>query len=111
MKIAVMGYGTVGRGVVEIVESSVPTIEVKRILDLPQNCVEPRMTANVDDILNDAEIECVVECMGGLEPAHTYIMGALTAGKHVVTSNKAVVPANFDEFTATAREQGVGLFI
>ena len=111
MKIAVMGYGTVGRGVVEIVESSVPSIEVKRILDLPERCVEPRMTANVDDILNDAEIECVVECMGGLEPAHTYIMGALTAGKHVVTSNKAVVAANFDEFTATAREQGVGLFI
>ena len=111
MKIAVMGYGTVGRGVVEIIESSVPSLEVSRILELPDRLTDERMTSNFDDIVSDPEVECVVECMGGLEPAHTYIMAALKAGKHVVTSNKAVVAAYFDEFTSTAREQGVGLLI
>ena len=111
MKIAVLGYGTVGRGVVEIVDSCVESIEVARILDLPENVDGPRMTADVDDILNDPSIECVVECMGGFEPAHTYILSAMRAGKHVVTSNKAVVARFFDEFTSTAREMGVGLFI
>jgi homoserine dehydrogenase len=111
MKIAVLGYGTVGRGVVSIIESSVPSIEVARILELPDRLTDPRMTSNYDDILGDADIECVVECMGGLEPAHTYILQALDAGKNVVTSNKAVVAANFDEFTTHARERGVGLLI
>lgn len=111
MKIAVLGYGTVGRGVVEICEKNVTSLEVARILDLPDHCTEPRMTSNIDDIVGDPEIEAVVECMGGLEPAHTYIVQAMKAGKSVVTSNKAVVAANFEEFTATATEAGVGLFV
>ena len=111
MKIAVLGYGTVGRGVVEICEKSVPSLEVKRILDLPDHCTEPRMTSSIDDITSDPEIEAVVECMGGLEPARTYIVSAMRAGKSVVTSNKAVVAANFEEFTSTATECGVGLFV
>ncbi len=110
MKIALLGFGTVGRGVDTIVSSSTPGLEVKRILDLPQNCTEPRMTPNYDEILADPEIEAVVECMGGLEPAHEFILRALRAGKHVVTSNKAVVAAYFDEFVASASEAGVGLF-
>ena len=110
MKIALLGYGTVGRGVDSIVSSSTPVLEVKRILDLPQNCTEPRMTPNYDEILDDPEIGVVDECMGGIEPAHEFILRALRAGKHVVTSNKAVVAAYFDEFTAAAREAGVGFF-
>ena len=111
MKIAVLGYGTVGRGVVEICDGMADKVEVVRILDLPENVSGPRMTASIDDITGDASVECVVECMDGLEPARSYILEAMRAGKHVVTSNKAVVAANFDEFTSTAREQGVGLFI
>lgn len=111
MKIAVLGYGTVGRGVVNIVEGRVPQVEVARILELPDRCTEPRMTPNFDDIANDPQIEVVVECMGGLEPAHTFISKALTAGKSVVTSNKAVVAEYFDEFVTLANAHNAGFLI
>lgn len=111
MKIALLGYGTVGRGVVKIIDERVDTVEVARILELPDRICEPRMTSSYDDILNDEQIELVVECMGGLEPARTYIMGALKAKKHVVTSNKAVVAEYFAEFAETALANGVSLFI
>ena len=111
MKIALLGYGTVGRGVDEIVSARVPQVEVSRILELPGHLTDPRMTAAYEDILTDPSIELVVECMGGLEPAHTYIMSALAAGKNVVTSNKAVVAAHFEEFASAARATGVSLYI
>lgn len=111
MNVALLGHGVVGRGVDEIVSTRTPTLAVTKILELPDRCTEPRMTSNFDDILNDEGIEAVVECMGGLEPAHTFIMQALSAGKHVVTSNKAVVAAYFEEFAVCAAEHGVSLFI
>lgn len=111
MKIALLGYGTVGRGVDEIISTRVSEVEVARILELPDRLSDPRMTSSIDDILRDESIELVVECMGGLEPARTYIMGALEAGKHVVTSNKAVVAANFARFAAAAASTGAGLYI
>lgn len=111
MNVALLGHGTVGRGVVQIIESSVHTLKVTRILELPDRCTEPRMTSNFDDIANDPEITAVVECMGGLEPAHTYILRALDAGKSVVTSNKAVVAAYFQEFVEHAAKSGARLFI
>ena len=111
MKIALLGHGVVGRGVDQIVTERVEGVEVSRILELPDRITESRMTSNFDDIADDPEIEAVVECMGGLEPAHTFIMRALAAGKSVVTSNKAVVAAYFEEFSSKAAEMGVGLFI
>lgn len=111
MKIALLGHGVVGRGVDEIIASRATDIEVSRILELPDRLSEPRMTASFDDIVNDESIELVIECMGGLEPAHTYIMKALQAGKAVVTSNKAVVAAHFEEFAAQAKESGAALLI
>ena len=110
MKIAILGFGTVGRGVDQIV-SGVDGIEVARILDLPDRCEGPRMTSDYASIVGDPSIEVVLECMGGLEPAHTFIMHALEAGKSVVTSNKAVVAAFFDEFARTAEEHGASLLI
>lgn len=110
MKIAILGFGTVGRGVDEIV-ANVEGLEVARILDLPDRCTEPRMTSDYAQIVNDPEIEVVLECMGGIEPAHTFIMQALEAGKSVVTSNKAVVAAHFDEFARTASAHGASLLI
>ena len=110
MKIAILGYGTVGRGVDSIV-SDVEGIEVARILDLPDRCTEPRMTSDYGTIVSDPSIEVVLECMGGLEPAHTFIMQALETGKSVVTSNKAVVAAFFDEFARTAADHGACLLI
>ena len=111
MKIALLGYGTVGRGVDEIISSRVPDVQVKRILELPDRLTDPRMTSSFDEILADGEVELVVECMGGIEPAHTYLMAALQSGRHVVTSNKAVVAAHFAQFAGAAQASGAGLFI
>lgn len=105
MNIALLGHGTVGRGVDQIC-ATLPDVDVTRILELPQFCTEDRMTPNFQDILDDPEISLVLECMGGLEPAHTYIADALAAGKSVVTSNKAVVAAYLQEFVELARTSG-----
>ena len=64
MKIAILGYGTVGRGVDTIV-SGLEGVEVTRILDLPDRCTEPRMTSDYASIVSDPSIEVVLECMGG----------------------------------------------
>ncbi len=111
MKIAILGYGTVGRGVDQIISEHVDGVEVTRILELPDRLSDPRMTSSFDEILADENIELVVECMGGVEPARTYIMAALQSGRHVVTSNKAVVAAHFAEFAAASVASGAGLFV
>ncbi len=111
MRLAVLGYGVVGQGVVQICDEDVPELDVVRILDLPERCSGERMTSSFDEIVGDESIEAVVECMGGLEPARSYILAALEAGKHVVTSNKAVVAANFQAFVDAADQAGVSLFI
>ena len=110
MNIAILGYGTVGRGVDEIV-GGLDGVEVTCILELPERCEGSRMTSNYDSIVGDPSIEVVLECMGGIEPAHTFILRALKAGKSVVTSNKAVVAAHFDAFVRTAEAHGASLLI
>lgn len=111
MNVALLGYGTVGRGVDEIVRERLGDIAVTRILELPDRLSDERMTANYDEILEDASVEAVVECMGGIEPAHSFIAAALKAKKHVITSNKAVIAAHFSEFVHLATENDVGLFM
>jgi homoserine dehydrogenase len=111
MKIAILGHGVVGRGVDRIVTDRVEGVEVSRILELPDRLTDPRMTSNFQDIVDDSEISLVVECMGGIEPAHTFIMDALSAGKSVVTSNKAVVAEHFGEFVSQANFSHAGLYI
>lgn len=111
MKIALLGHGVVGQGVDRIVTERVDGMEVARILELPDRLSDPRMTARFDDIVGDPQIEAVVECMGGLEPACTFIMAALKAGKSVVTSNKAVVAAHLNEFAQAAEGGGASLLI
>jgi homoserine dehydrogenase len=111
MKIALLGYGTVGRGVDQIISERVSEAEVTRILELPDRLTDARMTSDYDDIVDDSSVELVVECMGGLEPAHAFIMRALAAHKHVVTSNKAVVAAHLAEFTSAAAQAGVSLYV
>ena len=111
MKIAVLGYGTVGKGVDRILSERVSGVEVSRILELPDRLTDPRMTSDYAEIVEDDDIEVVVECMGGLEPAHTFILDALAKGKSVVTSNKAVVAAYFDEFVRQANATEASLLI
>ena len=118
MKIAVMGYGTIGSGVVEVLRINKETIakragepvEVKYILDLREFPGDPMEDAIVHDyqtIVNDPEIGIVVETMGGVEPAYTFVKAMLEAGKQVTTSNKNLVAAKGAELIKIAREHGV----
>ncbi len=115
MKIAVMGCGTVGSGVVEIIDSKASLmiksagedIEVKYILDIRDftgSPFEARIVKDIDIIADDPEIETVVETMGGVEPAFTFCKKCLEKGKNVVTSNKALVAAKAEELFRAARE-------
>ena len=121
MKAAVMGYGTIGSGVVEILmenrgqvaKAAGEEIEVKYILDLrdfPESPVADRIIHDFKQIEEDEEIRLVVETMGGLNPAYPFVKACLMAGKHVATSNKALVAAYGTELLAIAREKNVNFF-
>ncbi len=112
MKVGLLGHGVVGSGVRTIIDEGatweVRELEVTAILVKDETeMTDPRTTLNADDIINDPEIQVVAECMGGLEPAHTYAKRALQAGKHVVTSNKKMLATFCGDLFDTARENGV----
>ncbi|MDE6905103.1 MAG: homoserine dehydrogenase [Lachnospiraceae bacterium] len=118
MKAAVMGYGTIGSGVVEILEKNRESIankagepiEVKYVLDIRDFSGDPigdKIVADYKVIVQDPEISIVVETMGGVEPAYTFVKAMLEAGKHVATSNKALVADKGAELIALAREKQV----
>ena len=108
MKIAILGYGVVGSGAYEILKKS--GFEIKRVLDLrPHPELSDVLTTDYDVILNDKDIGIVVEAIGGLEPAHTFLCKAIKAGKHVVSSNKHVICTYFNELHSLAYEHGVTL--
>lgn len=118
MKIAVLGYGNIGNGVVQIVEKKQQTlvnytgesIEVKYVLDLrefPGDEYEHLLVHDVNTILNDPEIELVVETMGGTGAAYTFVKAALEAGKSAVTSNKALVAKYGSELLEIARNKNI----
>ena len=113
MKIAVLGCGTVGSGVVDILDnkpclmekSAGEEIGVKYILDIRDFSGSPyasRIVNNIDIIAEDPEIGVVVETMGGVEPAFTFCKKCLEKGKSVVSSNKALVAAKAQELFAAA---------
>lgn len=102
INIAVLGYGTIGSGVVEIVERNQDilqkrtrqSVEVKYVLDIrdfPGTSIEKKLVHDFDIILKDPDVQVVVETMGGLEPAYTFAKQALMEGKAYVTSNKELV--------------------
>ena len=118
IKIAVLGYGTVGSGVVEVINTNGvvinerigDTLEIKYVLDLrdfPGTPVEKLITHNFEDIVNDEEVKVVVEVMGGIEPAYTFVKKSLLAGKSVATSNKALVAKHGAELLAIAKEKNI----
>lgn len=118
IKIAILGYGTIGSGVVEVLNTNSESIakragdgiEVKYILDLrdfPGDPMEDKVIHDYDVIADDPEIEVVVEAMGGVEPAYTFVKRALLAGKNVTTSNKALVAKHGAELIAIAKEQNI----
>ncbi|AKL98436.1 homoserine dehydrogenase [Endomicrobium proavitum] len=111
INVGLIGYGTVGKGVVRILEANkkialrkagVP-IKVKAICDLKPIDRKDLYVKNFRDIINDPEIDLIVELIGGYEPARTIILEALKAGKNVVTANKAVLAKYWDEIFTTAQ--------
>lgn len=118
IKIAVMGYGTIGSGVVEVLATNKDSIakragdeiEVKYVLDLrefPGDPIEDKVVHDYQTIVNDPEVSVVVETMGGVEPAYTFVKAMLEAGKHVTTSNKALVADKGAELIALAKAKNV----
>ncbi len=111
MNIALLGFGTVCKGVYEILKE-MPEYNIKRILIRnPDKKYMDSMTLSFDDIENDHTIDLVVEAIGGLHPAKEYILASLKAKKHVVTANKAVVAKYFDEFISVAKENNVKFMV
>ena len=107
MKIGLLGYGVVGTGVCEIIDAlnaeGDHDLEVEKIFVRPtRERTDPRMTSQMNDILINDQIDIVVECMGGLEPAYSYVKQALFAGKDVVTSNKAMMATYYQDLMDTA---------
>ena len=107
MKISVLGYGTVGVGVCAMLEAA-PGLELRYVLVRPGKADKPFKVTTIEEICADPETDAVAEVMGGVEPAFSYVSAALRAGKHVVTSNKALVAAHGPEHAALAAEKGVG---
>lgn len=118
IKVAIMGFGTIGSGVYEVLEKNRDVIaasvgdeiSVKYVLDLrdfPGTDVENKIVHDFSVIEKDEEIEIVVETMGGLNPAYPFVKACLEAGKHVTTSNKALVAAYGTELLKIAREKHV----
>ena len=106
MKVAVLGFGTVGVGVYEMLAVA-KGLEAGPVLVRPGKEDRPFKLSSIDAIVNDPEVGAVAEVMGGIEPAFTYACAALRAGKHFVTSNKALVAAKGVELNRLAREKGV----
>lgn len=115
IKIAVLGYGTVGSGVVEVIQTNQEVInarigeelDIKYILDLrefPGSPVEHLIVHDFEQIVNDEEVKIVVEVMGGIEPAYTFVKRSLLAGKSVATSNKALVAKHGAELLQIAKK-------
>ena len=105
MKVAVLGYGTVGAGVYSML-SDAPGMEAGPVIVRPGKAVESFMVSDAALIFGDPTVDAVVETLGGLDPAYSYGMRALEAGKHFITANKVMVASHGLELAALAREKG-----
>lgn len=121
IKIGLLGMGNIGTGTYKTlemnrkeVEATLGTkVEIVKILekdvDRDRGIEVPmeKFTQDPDVIFNDPEIDIVIELLGGIEPASTFMLTAMKNGKHVVTANKAAVAANYHELMATAKENNI----
>lgn len=123
--VAILGFGTVGSGVYRVLTENHDDLNHREVMDLhvtkilvrdfehePNLHLAPRelFTTEFEQILNDPEIGLIVECMGGVEPARTFLLRAMEAKKTVVTSNKEVISKHWHEFEACAKRNDVGLY-
>lgn len=112
MKIAIMGFGTVGSGAYDVAMAA-GGIEVVRILDIAvrkgYESIADRFTTDLSDITGDPEIELVIEAMGGVDTPRKFVLECLRAGKSVVTPNKNLISACYEELMQTAKANGAEL--
>ena len=107
MRIGLLGFGVVGRGVYDIT-STREDMQVAKVLCLEDITLpDATVTKDYSQILSDDTIDTVVEAMGGLHPAYEFVRAAIEAGKNIVTSNKALVATFYDELLPLAKEKGV----
>ena len=118
VKISVLGYGTVGSGVVEVLNMNKENvtkragqeIEVKYVLDLREfegDPIQEKLVHDYNIIVNDPEVQIIVETMGGVHPAYEFVKEALLKGKSVCTSNKELVAKHGAELLALAKEKNI----
>ena len=117
LNVAILGCGTVGGGTYDILlknhdliqKRTGADIRVTRILDIRhrEDIPEELYTANIDEIFADPEIDCVVETLGGIEPSTSFMLGAMKAGKHVISANKAAIANSWQELNETAKDNDV----
>lgn len=105
MNCVLLGYGTVGRSV-ESLASLQPDLQMKGVFVRPSKADEPYFTSDGTRLVTDPSVDLVFECLNGLEPANTLIRSALAQGKHVISSNKAVLSAFLPEYLAIAKVSG-----
>ncbi|MDT8421214.1 MAG: homoserine dehydrogenase [Desulfuromonadales bacterium] len=121
IKVGLLGFGTIGTGVVRVFQKNAQlmqqrigcSLELAKIADL--DIISDRgvevdddlLTTNVDEVISNPEIDVVIELIGGYEPARTFILKAVEAGKHIVTANKALMAVHGQEILAAADEKGV----
>jgi len=112
MKIALLGHGVVGSGVSQIIEErKLKDVEIVSILVKNENeKKDDRFTTNIDSILGNSEIDTVIECMGGDEPAHSYVLKTLENRKNVISANKKMLARHLDLFKV-ARHNKVHLLV
>ncbi len=107
MRIGLLGFGVVGRGVYDLTADR-DDITVAKVVCLEDVTLpDAEVTKNFQDVLNDTSIDTVVEAMGGLHPAYEFVKASIEAGKNIVTSNKALVATFYDELIPLAKEKGV----
>jgi len=123
IRVGLIGWGTVGSGVIKILQENGPLIEkrlgskivLKGIADIDLETersvkVNPELlTDRADEVIENPEIDIVLELIGGVEPARSYILEALQRGKHVVTANKALLATHLDELCGVAQQYNVDL--
>ena len=107
MRIGLLGFGVVGRGVYDLTAAREDMTVAKVVCLEDVTLPDAEVTKNFQDVLNDTSIDTVVEAMGGLHPAYEFVKAAIEAGKHIVTSNKALVATFYDELIPLAKEKGV----
>ena len=117
LNVGILGFGTVGGGAYQILTQNRDLIAertgvsidvVKALVRRKRDGLPPhKITEDPDVILNDPDIDVVVETMGGIEPASSFMLQAMEHGKHVVTANKAAVAANYEKLQAAAEKNNV----